>query len=67
VLAAGPLGKAKMALQVAMVLALLAFGPSDAAWLQVLVGATVAMTIGSGLSYFAALPRLRAARAHAPA
>jgi CDP-diacylglycerol--glycerol-3-phosphate 3-phosphatidyltransferase len=52
VLSAGQLGKAKMALQVTMVLALLAFGASDAAWLDVLVGATVLMTILSGLSYF---------------
>jgi CDP-diacylglycerol---glycerol-3-phosphate 3-phosphatidyltransferase len=57
VLAAGRLGKAKMALQVAMVLSLLAFGASGAAWLDVLVGATVAMTILSGLSLFAAFVR----------
>lgn len=62
VIAAGPLGKAKMALQVAMVLVLLAFGHGDAAALDVLIGATVVLTLGSGLSYVAALPKLRAAR-----
>ena len=63
VIAAGPLGKAKMALQVTMVLVLLAFGHGDAAALDVLIAATVVLTLGSGLSYVAALPRLRAQRA----
>lgn len=67
VIAAGPLGKAKMALQVAMVLVLLAFGHGDAAALDVLIGATVVLTLGSGLSYVAALPRLRAAQRAAAA
>ncbi|MDQ4125339.1 MAG: CDP-diacylglycerol--glycerol-3-phosphate 3-phosphatidyltransferase [Actinomycetota bacterium] len=67
VISAGPLGKAKMGLQVAMVLALLAFGYSDAAWLQLLILATVAMTLWSGLSYFASLPRARALRPDASA
>lgn len=67
VIAAGPLGKAKMALQVAMVLVLLAFGHGDAAAIDVLIGATVVLTLGSGLSYVAALPRLRAQRARASA
>lgn len=63
VIPAGPLGKAKMAMQVTMVLVLLAFGPSDAVWLQVLIGATVVLTVTSGIAYFAALPRMRAVRA----
>jgi len=57
VLSAGQLGKAKMALQVAMVLALLAFGATDAAWRDVLVGATVAMTVLSGVAYFVGFVR----------
>lgn len=63
VIAAGQLGKAKMALQVALVLVLLATGAADAAWVQVLVVATVVMTIASGLAYLSALPRLVASRA----
>jgi CDP-diacylglycerol--glycerol-3-phosphate 3-phosphatidyltransferase len=66
-LPAGPLGKAKMALQVAMVLALLTVGHSDAPWLQLLIAATVAMTLASAVSYFAAVPRMRAVRADSSA
>ncbi len=62
VVPAGQLGKAKMALQVAMILALVAFGPAASAWLQALIVATVAMTLASGLSYAAAIPRLLVAR-----
>jgi CDP-diacylglycerol--glycerol-3-phosphate 3-phosphatidyltransferase len=51
VIAAGPAGKAKMALQVAMVLALMAVGNPDAAWVQGLVGATVTLTVVSGFGY----------------
>ena len=67
VVPAGPLGKAKMALQVTMVLALLAFGHGGAAWLDVLIGATVVLTVASGLSYLSAVPRMRAVRAGATA
>ena len=51
VISASGLGKAKMALQVASVVALMAvgFGP---AWVQALVYATVAVTIVSGADYF---------------
>lgn len=59
VISAGPLGKAKMALQVTMVLVLLAFGPPDAFLIELLIAATVVLTVGSGLSYLAALPRAR--------
>jgi len=67
VVPAGTLGKAKMALQVTMILALLAFGPASSALLQALVIATVAMTVTSGLSYLSAIPRMRVARAAAAA
>jgi len=59
VLAAGQLGKAKMALQVAMVLVLLAFGAPEAAWQHALIVATVVMTVASGLSYLPGLLRAR--------
>ncbi len=67
VVPAGTLGKAKMALQVTMILALLAFGPASSAVLQALVIATVAMTVMSGLSYLSAIPRMRLAREGAAA
>ena len=67
VVPAGTLGKAKMALQVTMILALLAFGSPSGAALQALVLATVAMTVLSGLSYLSAIPRMRVARAEATA
>lgn len=50
-ISAGPAGKAKMGLQVAMVLALMALADPFAGWVQVLVGATVALTVVSGLDY----------------
>jgi len=56
VIAASPLGKAKMACQVAMVIALMAAGPDPVA-VQVLVYATVAVTLGSALDYFLAYRR----------
>lgn len=62
VIPAGRLGKAKMALQVAMILALVAFGPAASIWLQGLIAVTVLMTLASGLSYAAAIPRLLVAR-----
>jgi len=55
-IAASSLGKAKMALQVAMVVVLMAVG-MDPAWVQALVYATVGFTIASGLDYFAAYRR----------
>ncbi len=67
VVPAGSLGKAKMALQVTMILALLAFGAATGPLLQALVLATVAMTVMSGLSYLSAIPRMRVARAEAGA
>jgi CDP-diacylglycerol--glycerol-3-phosphate 3-phosphatidyltransferase len=67
VIPAGTLGKAKMALQVTMILALLAFGPASSPVLQALVIATVAMTVMSGLSYLSAIPRMRLAREGAAA
>ena len=65
-IAASPLGKAKMALQVAMVVALMAFG-MDPAWVQALVYATVGFTIASGFDYFAAYRRGELVPAAAPA
>ena len=67
VVPAGNLGKAKMALQVTMILALVAFGAPAHGLLQALVLATVAMTLLSGLSYLSAIPRMRIARAEAAA
>ena len=51
VIAAGPAGKVKMGLQVAMVLVLMAVADPFAGWVQVLVAATVALTVVSGLDY----------------
>lgn len=64
-IAASPLGKAKMALQVAMVVALMGFG-MDPAWVQALVYATVGFTIASGFDYFAAYRRGELMPAAAP-
>lgn len=55
-IAASPLGKAKMALQVAMVVVLMAAG-MEPAWVQAFVYATVGFTIASGFDYFAAYRR----------
>ena len=55
-IAASPLGKAKMALQVAMVVVVMAAG-MDPAWVQAIVYATVGFTIASGFDYFAAYRR----------
>jgi hypothetical protein len=62
VIAAGPAGKVKMGLQVAMVLALMAVTDPYAMWVELLVGATVALTIVSGLGYVRAYLRGRADR-----
>lgn len=50
VLSAGVSGKAKMFLQVAMVLALMTVADPFAAWVDVLVATTVALTVLSGLA-----------------
>ena len=52
VIAASGLGRAKTVCQVAAVLALIAAGDPDAAWVLALVYAAVAITIVSGLDYF---------------
>jgi CDP-diacylglycerol--glycerol-3-phosphate 3-phosphatidyltransferase len=59
VIAAGPAGKAKMVLQVLMVLVLMAVGDPSAFWVQALVGATVALTVVSGLGYLRSYQRAR--------
>ena len=59
VVPAGTLGKAKMALQVAMVLVLMAVADPAAAWVQVLVAATLALTVASGLTCVSAYRRER--------
>jgi CDP-diacylglycerol--glycerol-3-phosphate 3-phosphatidyltransferase len=64
-IAASPLGKAKMALQVGMVIVLMAAG-MDPAWVQAIVYATVGFTIASGFDYFAAYRRGELAPAPAP-
>jgi CDP-diacylglycerol---glycerol-3-phosphate 3-phosphatidyltransferase len=60
VLQAGASGKAKMFLQVAMVLALMTVADPFATWVDVLVGATVVLTIFSGLACVRAYLRARA-------
>ena len=57
VLSAGASGKAKMLLQVAMVLALMTVANPFATWVDVLVGATVTLTIVSGLACVRAFRR----------
>lgn len=57
IIAAGPAGKVKMGLQVAMVLALMAVADPFAGWVQILVAATVALTVVSGLDYVRAYLR----------
>jgi CDP-diacylglycerol--glycerol-3-phosphate 3-phosphatidyltransferase len=46
------LGKAKTATQIGAVIALIAVPDPDVAWVQVLVYATVAVTVASGIDYF---------------
>ena len=50
-------GKAKTVLQIAMVLALIAAGDDSPLWLDLLVDATVAVTVLSGVDYFLGLRR----------
>ena len=52
VIAASQLGKVKTVLQIAMVMALIAVHSPAAAWVQVLLYATVAVTLVSGIDYF---------------
>ena len=52
VIPASSLGKVKTIVQVAAVMALIAVGNPDAAWVQALVYAMVAVTILSGVDYF---------------
>ena len=52
VIAASQLGKIKTVLQIAMVMALIAAPRHDAAWVQVLLYTTVAVTLVSGIDYF---------------
>ncbi|MEA2293000.1 MAG: hypothetical protein QOE86_639 [Solirubrobacteraceae bacterium] len=62
VIAAGPAGKAKMGLQVVMVLALMAVADPSAIWVQLLVAATVTQTVASGLGYLRSYLRARGER-----
>ena len=65
VIPAGSWGKLKTAMQIAMVLALIAVDGSPL-WVDVLVWATVAVTVVSGADYFFGFRSvLRARRAHA--
>jgi CDP-diacylglycerol---glycerol-3-phosphate 3-phosphatidyltransferase len=57
VISASRFGKLKMALQVAMILALIAAPDASAAWVEGLVVATVAVTMASGVDYFVAFRR----------
>lgn len=60
IIAAGLAGKLKMMLQVAMTLVLLSPVDASADWVLALVGATVMLTVGSGVAYL--LAWLRSAR-----
>jgi CDP-diacylglycerol--glycerol-3-phosphate 3-phosphatidyltransferase len=57
VISASRFGKAKMAVQVAAILALIAAPVASALWLQVLLYVTVAVTVASGIDYFLAFRR----------
>lgn len=57
VIQANMLGKVKTCLQMAAVLALIAVGDDSPAWVDVLVYATVAVTVVSGVDYFLGLRR----------
>jgi CDP-diacylglycerol--glycerol-3-phosphate 3-phosphatidyltransferase len=58
ILSADGVGKLKMGFQVAMVLALMAVPDPGAAWVQLLVAATVALTAASGVRYLLAWRRI---------
>jgi CDP-diacylglycerol---glycerol-3-phosphate 3-phosphatidyltransferase len=62
VIAASLFGKAKTVLQIAMVLALIAAGDARPLWLDLLIDATVAVTVLSGVDYFLGLRRRLAGR-----
>jgi CDP-diacylglycerol--glycerol-3-phosphate 3-phosphatidyltransferase len=53
VISANALGKAKTGLQTALILVLIVAPDPSAAWVDVLIGATVAITVASGAAYFA--------------
>jgi CDP-diacylglycerol--glycerol-3-phosphate 3-phosphatidyltransferase len=57
VIEASLFGKAKTCLQIAMVLALIAAGEDSPLWLDLLVDATVVVTVASGVDYFLGLRR----------
>ena len=57
VIAAGMFGKVKTCLQIAAVLALIVAGSPTPAWVDVLVYATVAVTVASGVDYFLGVRR----------
>ena len=67
VLSARPLGKAKMALQVAMILALIVAPDPHAPWMDAFVLVTVAATIASGVDFAADLRRSAPLRRCSPA
>jgi CDP-diacylglycerol---glycerol-3-phosphate 3-phosphatidyltransferase len=62
VIAASPFGKLKTVMQIAMVLALIAVGDARPLWLDLLVDATVVVTVASGVDYFLGLRRRLARR-----
>jgi CDP-diacylglycerol---glycerol-3-phosphate 3-phosphatidyltransferase len=57
VISASRFGKAKMAIQVVTILALIAAPDASALWLQALLYVTVVVTVASGVDYFAAFRR----------
>jgi CDP-diacylglycerol--glycerol-3-phosphate 3-phosphatidyltransferase len=61
VIPASRLGKRKATLQVACVLVLILAPDPDAAWVKAVVSAAVALTVASGVEYFAGLSRRLAA------
>ncbi len=61
VLAAGTSGKAKMFMQVAMILTLLTVSDPGALWVRALIGATVTLTVVSGLDALRAYRQARSA------
>jgi CDP-diacylglycerol---glycerol-3-phosphate 3-phosphatidyltransferase len=66
VIPASGLGKVKTIVQVAAVLALIAAGDPDAAWVQALVYLTVLVTVVSGADYFLNFRKTVAAASAAP-
>src|SRR4051794_15665096 len=66
VIQASMFGKAKTCLQIAMVLALIAAGDDSPLWLDLLVDATVVVTVASGVDYFLGLRRRLAGSERGP-